>query len=230
MLRDTRTPPSESKLYPFSGFLRCADCGKAMGRRPTNEYVYYACKTYLTTHTCSRHTLRHDKLEAMVLAAMQTQIDLIDSLAEMIDNINKAPTTRVNSKRLDNALKQRRQELTKTKNLYEGLYMDWKSGNLSLETYQSLKQKLEGKEAVIKRDIAGLEQELHEMEHGVTSQNPYFDAFRKHRNLTELNRGIVAELIDVIYIHEDGSIDIVFAFADQHRRIIEFTQSHMATR
>ena len=30
--RDTRTPPKGKELYPFSGFLKCADCGKAVVR------------------------------------------------------------------------------------------------------------------------------------------------------------------------------------------------------
>ena len=30
LLRDTRTGPQQKKLYLFSGFLKCADCGKAM--------------------------------------------------------------------------------------------------------------------------------------------------------------------------------------------------------
>ena len=30
LIRDTRTGPQQKKLYLFSGFLKCADCGKAM--------------------------------------------------------------------------------------------------------------------------------------------------------------------------------------------------------
>ena len=69
---------------------------------------------------------------------------------------------------------------------------------------------------------------IRDIAQGITSQNPYFDCFRKHRNITELSRGIVAELIDVIHIHEGGDFEIAFAFADQHRRALEFTQSHSA--
>ena len=44
--RDTRTAPGKSKLYLFSGFLRCADCGKAMCRSAVKGTVYYFCRTY----------------------------------------------------------------------------------------------------------------------------------------------------------------------------------------
>ena len=32
MKKDTRTAPQQNGLYLFSGFLRCADCGKAITR------------------------------------------------------------------------------------------------------------------------------------------------------------------------------------------------------
>ncbi len=40
--RDTRTTPKAKQLYLFSGFLKCADCGRAMSRIASNGIcVYY---------------------------------------------------------------------------------------------------------------------------------------------------------------------------------------------
>ncbi|MCL2106454.1 MAG: recombinase family protein [Oscillospiraceae bacterium] len=214
MLRDTCTPPGKSTLYPFAGFIRCADCGKAMCRRPSKQNVYYACRTNITTGLCTRHSIRHDKLEEIVLAALQKQIELIDSFAELIGSINAAPARRAESARLERALKTRRADLEKTHTLYDGLYADWKSGAISLEAYQRMKRKYEEKETVLKRDISRLEEEIRIAAQGMTSQNPCFEAFRKHRGLRELNRGIVADLISGIRIHEGGDVEIDFAFTE----------------
>ena len=229
MARDTRTPPSTNKLYPFSGYLRCADCGKSMGRRPTGAIVYYACKTYLTTHTCSRHSIRHDKLEPIILQAIQRQIELVDSLAQLIEGINEAPIVRTVSKRLESSLKSRRQELERTAAIRRSLYADMKNGLITQDDYIVMKQEYEAKEARLKQDIATLEEESRDLAQGVTSSNPYFDSFRRHRNLTELNHGIVSELIQIIYIHEGGDVDIEFNFADQHRRMLEFIENNRRT-
>ena len=35
--RDTRTAPTQKTVYLFSGFLRCADCGKAMNRKQISQ-------------------------------------------------------------------------------------------------------------------------------------------------------------------------------------------------
>jgi len=220
MARDTRTPPKTGNLYPFSGFLRCADCGKAMVRRSTQNRVYYACKTNQATGLCTRHSIRHEKLEGAVLAAMQAQVDLIDGLVELIEEINGAPAARTVSKRLESSLKSRRQELDRANAIHTGLFMDWKNGDITREEYHRLKRELEEKEARLGQDIARLEEESRDMAQGVTSSNPCFDSFRRHRNITELNRGIVTELIKAIHIHESGDMDIDFTFADQYRRVI----------
>jgi len=226
MLRDTRTPPNSGKLYPFSGFLRCVDCEKSMMRRCSKSRVYYACRTNQTTGLCTRHSIRHDRLETLVLTAITRQIDLIDGLSEIIDSINAAPVQRTTSKRLDSSLKSKRNEFEKTKVLYEGLYMDLKSGVLSMEAYQHMKQRFEEKQVQLKQDISNLEEEIRDMAQGVTSQNPYFEIFRKHRTITELTREIVVDLIEVIHIHEGGDVDIAFNFADQHRRAVEFVENN----
>ena len=226
MTRDTRTPPSTSNLYPFSGYLRCFDCGKSMGRRPSGDLVYYACKTYLTTHQCSRHSIRHDKLEPMILQAIQRQVELVDGLAQLIDEINEAPIVRTVSKRLESLLRQRRQELERTTTIRTGLYVDMKTGLITQDDYIRMKREFEDKETRLKQDIAKQEEESRDLAQGVTSSNPYFDSFRRHRNITELNRGIVSELIKAIHVHEGGDIDIEFNFADQHRRMVEFIENN----
>ena len=225
MQRDTRTAPNSGKLYPFSGFLRCADCGKSMVRRTTKDRVYYACRAYTTSSkVCSKHSIRHDKLEGIVLATLQRQIDLVDGLAELIDEINKAPVQQIASKRLEHALRQKKQELARATAIRAGLYMDWKNGDITREEYHSLKQRLEEKEVQLQQDVDRLEEENRDMARGVSSRDPLFETFRKHRNVTEINRGIMTELIRVIHIHEGGNVDIEFNFADQHRRTLEFIE------
>lgn len=43
--RDTRTAPRKKELHLFSGFLRCADCGKSITRSQSGKNVYYALLT-----------------------------------------------------------------------------------------------------------------------------------------------------------------------------------------
>jgi hypothetical protein len=226
MRRDTRTAPQTGQLYTFSGFLRCFDCGKAMGRRTSKNLVYYACQTNTNTGLCSRHSIRHEKLETAVLQAIQKQIMLIDDMALLVDEINDAPTVRTVSKRLTAAIRLRKQELEKTTGFRTGLYLDWKNGDITREEYHTMKKEFEEKEQQLKQDIANLEEESQDFAQGITTSNPYFDAFLKHRNIQTLDRGIVVELIKAIHIHEGGDMTIDFNYADQHRRVVEFIDNN----
>ena len=50
--------------------------------------------------------------------------------------------------------------------------------------------------------------------------------FLKHKNISHLERGILVELVNTIYVHEGGELTIEFNFADQHRRVLEYIESN----
>ena len=84
----------------MSGFVRCADCKKAMRRKTARDIAYYSCRSYTDKKICSKHSIRQDKLENAVLAALQMQIALVDRLAEEIERINNAPVINRESKEI----------------------------------------------------------------------------------------------------------------------------------
>lgn len=93
--RDTRTSPKGREVHLFSGFLKCADCGRAITRSVgNNNNVYYACSTYKNRSrtACTMHSIKHNRLEAAVLFAVQQQVHLAVSYSEMIARINTAPS------------------------------------------------------------------------------------------------------------------------------------------
>ena len=224
MQRDTRTAPQSEKLYIFSGFLRCADCGKSMGRRTAKNLVYYTCRTNTQKGLCSRHSIRDDKLQSIILEIIQKQIALMGNMTQLIDDINNAPAPSTVSNYLNASIKLQKQKLLKISGIRTGLYMDWKNGDISREEYHCLKKDLENKEQLLKQDIAKLEEENQCIAQDIALINSCFEALQKNRNIESLSRGIIAVLINAIYIHEGGDITIDFNFADQHRRMVEFIQ------
>lgn len=221
--RDARTSPGKREVYLFSGFVRCADCKKSMTRRTSRGLVYYACRTYQTKSKtqCAKHSIRLDILEQVVLAAIQKQLELVETLSQIIEEISGAPVVHRESLRLHGLLEQRTKELEKVTGLLDGLYMDWKSGDLTRDQYRRMRLKWEEQAGQLQETVARLQQECHTIAQGADTENPYLTTFLSRHNVQTLSRGLLVELVNAIYIHRDGRLDIEFHFSDPYRRIME---------
>ena len=226
--KDTRTAPGQDDVYPFSGLVRCADCGKGMGRHSAKGHVYYTCRTYVekSKEKCTKHSIRLDVLEQAVLVAIQKQIELVASLAEMVREINDAPVVHTESARLNALLKQRQKELDKVTGLLDGLYMDWKSGEITRDQYRRMKVKFEEQADQLQQAVDHIKGECDTYAQGVTAEDPYLTLFLKHCNIQSLSRGILVELVNAVHVHEGGELEIEFNHADQYRRIVEFVENN----
>ena len=226
--RDTRTAPGKQEVYLFAGFIRCADCRKSMVRHTSKNLVYYQCRTNRdkSKAKCTKHSIRLDVLEQAVLAAVQKQIEFVDSLSEIIKEINDAPVVHTESLRLNALLEQRTREFEKVAGVLDGLYMDWKNGDITRDQYRRMKVRFEEQAQQLQETIDHIRQECETIAQGIDDDNPYLTAFLKHRNIQSLSRGLLVELVNAIYVHEDKSIEIEFNFADQYRRIAEYVENN----
>ncbi|OUN10871.1 recombinase family protein [Flavonifractor sp. An91] len=226
LMRDTRTGPQQKKLYPFSGFLKCADCGKAMTRSKVGNAVYYYCRTYKdqSKSACTKHTIKHIQLEAAVLYAIQQQVYLAVDFSKTIEQINKAPLVKSQSKKLHDAIEQKERELAKIVRYKQAIYQDWKDGELTHSDYRHMKEDYEQQAEALNQVLERLREEQRELENGIDTENPFLATFRQYQNIEKLTRDVLIELVDHIKVYEGGSISIVFRFADELRRIREFIE------
>ena len=226
LLRDTRTAPQKKQIYLFSGFLRCADCGKAMTRSKVGGTVYYYCRTYKdqSKSACTKHTIKHNRLEAAVLYAVQQQVYLAVDYTKTIERINRAPLVKSQSKKLADATEQKERELAKIARYKQAIYQDWKDGEITHSDYRHMKEDYEEQAEALNEVIEKLRAEQAELENGIDSENPFLKAFRQYGNIEKLTRDVLIELVDHIKVYEEGNISIVFRFADELRRIQEFIE------
>ena len=225
--RDTRTAPKQKQLYLFSGFLKCADCGRAMSRIASKGiYVYYQCGTYksLSKKACTMHSIKSDRLEAGVLFAIQQQVHLAITYSELVARINSAPLKKSKSKRLEDTIAAKEKELAKIMRYKQALYQDWKDGEITRNDYRHMSEDYEQQVESLSRIIQTLATEQEELENGVDAESPCFTAFLKYKNIDKLTREILGELIDHIKVYEGGNISVKFKYTDEFRRIAEYIE------
>ena len=226
LVRDTRTSPKGREVHLFSGFLKCADCGKSITRSQSGKNIYYACSTYKNRSrtACSMHSIKHNRLEAAVLFAIQYQVNTAVSYSELIARINSAPLKKSQSHRLNDQIAAKEKELTRITRYKQSLYQDWKDGEITQQEYRDMKSDYERQAAELADVLARLNAERAELANGVDKEHPALVAFAKYQSIETLTREILTDLVDHIKVYENGNISVHFKFADEFRKIAEYIE------
>jgi hypothetical protein len=232
LARDTRTSPHKRELSLLAGFVKCADCRRAMQKKsisqPYKLYYYYVCSTYrkMTRAQCTKHTIRSDALEKAVLTTIQKQVELAVDMDSLIEQINNSPNRNVSSDRLRRAIASNGREREKIKKILLDLYPDYKSGLIDKEQYLALKDRYDVQCADIDKALVKLNDELEKEKSGIDGTNAFILNFKKFKAMTVLTREILVELVNNIYVHEGGGIDIDFKFGDAFAQAAEYIENN----
>jgi len=81
--------------------------------------------------------------------------------------------------------------------------------------------------AILSEHIKALKGELKNLESKDVMQNEWLERFKKHRNINSLNRQLVTQFIDVIYVHENRRITLRFKFQDEFEKIIALMEQQV---
>ena len=228
--KNIRKSPKKNTVDLFSGLVRCADCKRVMNKK-TNQhaygtYHYYRCVTArkLKKSACTNHTIRIDKLEETVLKTVQKMIETATTMSELLEQINGNTKRKKESGHLQNSLETLTNEREKQVLMIADLYPDWKSGEITQEEYHILKDKLNEKVQILDKKIASLTKSVEQFKDGITEENEFVAHFKKYENIETLTRPLVTELIEEIFVHEGGDIEIVFKFQDAYALALEYIE------
>lgn len=226
---DTRVENS-GKLNRWAGTLKCADCGRAMHKKycknkSGNVYEYYICGTYRkkSNQLCTKHTLKVEELEKAVLETIKMQIELLVDTEELLEQMKQSTSKKLVNENMENIKQAKEKEIEKLSYLKKGLYEDWKSEYISKEEFLEYKQKYEQEIDRIKKTIVNLQKQKENQEEIINGNSLWIENFKAHKNITELDRDIISELIDYIEVHENKKITIHFKFMDELNKILEHT-------
>lgn len=225
--RNTRTSPKKTEVDLFSGFVKCADCHRAMSKKVNNHtygvYKYYRCVTASkkSKTACSPHSIRIDVLEKTVLSSIQNMIDTAVELEKILDKINKQAVKNgdtLTKKALDK-LKNDRENIKK---ISLDLYPDYKANIITLVEYEALKKNMASKIADLDIKIAEYEKTIETEKSAQINQSDFIKKFTQFGKIDKLNRPILCELVDSILVHKNGDITINFKFMDVYEQLVDY--------
>lgn len=225
---DTRVQ-STGTLSMWAGILKCADCGRAMHKKYCKNtrgtvYGYYICGTYRkkSNKLCTKHTLKVEELEQSVLEAIRLHIELLIDTENILQQINKSKTKKLVSENMESIKQEKEKEIERLNNLKRGLYEDWKNGDITREEYLGYKQKYEQDIKRLKGIIANLNKQKERQEEIIDGNSKWIENFKQYKNITELDRDIITELIDYIEVYENKKIKIHFKFMNELDKVLKY--------
>lgn len=234
---DTRVQ-SAGKLSIWAGVLKCADCGRAMHKKYCKNksgkfYEYYICGTYRkkSDKLCTKHTLKIEELQSAVLEAIKLHIKLfvdIEKIAEQINSVGATigrPCSSACPQMINNMITEKQNDISKISNLKMGLYEDWKNNYISKEEYLEYKKKYNEDIKKAKEIIYNLQNQKESQKEIIKEKNLWIENFKDNKNIEELDRDIITELIDYIEVHENKKITIHFKFTEEKEKLLEYIEN-----
>lgn len=184
-----------------------------------NKKRYYCCKSYRKKLCkCTPHEISEDELKELVLKAINTQINLMIDINTIITQSLNDKKSIIDNKIMKKNISECQNEIKNISKLKLNAYSDYKSGLLSESDYFEFKNVYENKISELQSKIETLEKQIddsNKLIDEITNGAKWIKEFTKRKGLKELNRNVINELIDWIYVTEDKNIEIKFKYQDK---------------
>ena len=224
MKRDIRTAPAERTVYPFSGYLKCADCGQNMVRKQyvsgNKKYTYFICSTHKANKGCSTHAIDENTLLTSVCNIIRQHIDMVLEAERLLEIVDSLPENQQNIFNYDAQIVKLKEEIERNKSFKLKLYENLQEGMISQDEYFLFKNSYASKIQEAEHAIAAIETERRQMVSRNREQLLWMDVFKQYQNITEVTRTVVVDLIDHIEVFEEKRIHVVFRYHDNWDKLI----------
>ena len=216
---DTRTSVSGRAVELFSGMVYCGECGSAMVRKTVpsgkRKYVYYVCAAHKEHKTCSAHSLRDTALDEIVLDALKRYIQDVIDLSDLLELTDTAQLQQAGVRKLQARLDRKREEIDRNQALLGTLYESLADGLIDRDEYQDLKKTYSRRRSEAEAQAEAIQEEMsRELEQ---EDRGWMEQFRKHRNITELERSIIVTLVERILIFRGHRVEIIYRWHNEFR-------------
>lgn len=226
----TRTIDFKQNVSIFAGFLKCADCGRAMVKRQFSDKEgkkrwFYTCGAYSRsgTEVCSNHYIRHEILEQIVLDDLNTVISSVNDIKSLVESQGREKNGY--KKRQERELESAREQLQKLDRLKKESYLDYKEDLISKEEYLSFREDYLRQEQFLKTKLEKLSHMENENPESVL-RSPWVQDLLLHQKLDRLDRDTIVEFVEKIEIGEKDEnarqeITIHYRFSDELKDLFQ---------
>ena len=228
LLLDTRTSPSQAKVFPLAGLVVCGDCESPMVRItvPCGEkkYYYYVCDGNRKKQGCSSHRISEKILLDSVLAVLQEHIHLIFQMEACLKDIQNTPLQKIHTKKLQERMQRVEEEMDRYRRLKISLYEDMQDGLISKDDYKDIRDQYDQRIREAQTAHTQLQKELDMDLNSQSKPHEWIEEFLEHQDLQELNRIVAVQCIEQVRVYEGKKLEVIFAHSQDFNNLMEQIQ------
>lgn len=221
---DTRTSPGSDKVYMFSGILICGCCGNRMTRKTDHykdtSYHYYYCPTGKKNGCIASVRIKENDLISCVLESLKAHIRNIVSLEVLLSSTDSETISNRLERRIEAQITENEHQLKQIAGFKSTLYENMINGIISADDYKSFRTKYAEDAGRLQQAITSLRQELEDVKNHTGERMLWMEHFKHFEGLTELNRKIVAHLIQSIRILSKTELQITFNYQMEYEKAL----------
>ena len=212
-LIDARNRPVKSNVIQlFAGFVKCEDCGYALGYSTSQGIEQYTCGTYRRhgRKYCSCHYIRKDVLEKVVLDDIRKYSKLAkhqaDALTKQIHGQNGCVDTS-HLKALNAELERLNTRYAELNHILKRLYEDNVTGKLSDDRFNQFLSDYEKEQFDVQGKMNTAEQAIEEIQSNQKDADSWIKLIQNYTRIKKLDRTVLSELVEKITVGEAKEVD-----------------------
>lgn len=204
----------------FQGLVRCPKCDYALTpktdyrlkKKELIDFVHFSCSTYKKygVNACSSHRIEARDLYNIVLEdiqyhgnmALSAKEDFVEKIIEKIE-VEKIDE----GKELSNKLELKKNQLAELDRSYEQLYEDRLEGNITERNFNLMNVSISKKQDKLIDEIKVLEGDIEVSFETEDNYKKFMNNISKYAKIKSLNRYILNQIIDKIYVYDKEEID-----------------------
>jgi len=219
--RNTKNDSAYDKL------IKCADCGRAMykvedfrGNRNTSNYY---CMSYMHLgKVCTKHKIKMELLNQLVIEAIKVQIKLVIEFNKSLEKLHIDENIENINNDYENMMAKYNKKIDTLKEQKKLKYEEWKFDKISKDEFLVFSKNNEDSIKEINNKIDQLQINHDKNIKESRLDTSWINHFKRNSKIKKINKKVLNELIECIYVHEKSNINIVFKYKDEFNETIKY--------
>lgn len=229
-----KQPTKQGERNMFVGLVKCPDCGRNLAySNPHGRYPTFRCRTYVrNSNLCTTHAIPYDSLCEIVMNDIQNHVKNMEALGDQfVDEMRKLSETSGNQKigQYKKELVAVEKRIEELDSIISKLFEQNVLGKITDERFDKMSTSYEAEQQEINVRYKDLKSKVEAEEKKTKSTNQFLETIQKYENVTELNRSMLCELIDCIYVYQaEGTGDKKQQRVEINYRFLSVSQWNIA--